>query len=334
MAKYFAGTRALLWAPGQGDISWVTSGAGTNYDSTYVGGAVNIVAGTDGGTSFTEIPFGMDATSATTVWFHAEVTIGTGFTGIDVDDSFLMLFGNSTRIIAGVYCAQNSTRNVYFRYWNGASFTQSGATYIPPTNSRIIIDARLVCGVSGTFDMWVNGTNVITVSGLNAAVDVVTRMRIAGITPSANYWSQVAISDFDMRGWRFASDALTSFGTYNEGTGAIGTINDMNLATSYILPVNGNRYTGTSSARTFPSGAAIRSVQVNGGLRVGGGTIANAKAMLRVGSTDYVAATNVVPAPGPYTSQGGFYWDLNPSGSVVWTQTDYNNAQKGHQAVT
>jgi hypothetical protein len=245
----------------------------------------------------------------------------------------------NTSLVSTIELVANtgSASSFYMRYWNGASYTQAGSVFTLSSAAKSTFVFRLVHGVSGTFDLWVNGTLSVTVSGLNAAVNNTAFMRLhsAFISPVAaafTYFSQAALADFDLRAYVFPEDVLSAFGTYNAGTGTIAGQSDIDLNTVYTLAANGDKMTGTTAARTLPSGGFIRAVQVTGLERVNS-PIANSKKMLRIGGTDYFSS-NVVPAPTGGQEPRAAYWDTDPSTAAAWGITNYNSAEKGHQAVT
>lgn len=346
MAKYFAGTRALLACRGPGIFEWQTTvGSPTRFDASYVGGAIGVgraIGGSGGGvvdTAYLQVPIGLDASSVTgTLWGHFECLLNTGNTTIGTANtnrwfSFVNTSGVTIAELVSATGANNS--QFYFRYWNGSAFVQAGATVTLSSTARIQVDFRLVHGSGGSFDLWINNALVISVSGLNAAVNNTAFVRLQdGFFNSTGftYYSQVALSDFDMRAYKFSSDILTGFGTYNEGTGTIGTMSDMGLSTAYILPANGNRVTGTIAARTLSAGQAIQSVQIGMVARVAS-PIANAQGLLRIASNDYASA-NISPAFSAGFGPGGAYWDLDPNSSAAWAIGSFNAAQFGAKAVT
>jgi hypothetical protein len=341
MARYFAGTRALLACRGAGAFEWqTTAGSPTRFNSAIVAGAMGVSPLSNQGASdvsFLQIPLSMDAASTTgTLWGHFECLVANAANGTVANISRFLSWVNTSGVtIAEVVATASNANTFYFRYWNGSAFVQSGATFTLTATARISFDFRLAHGASGTFDLWVNGALVITVSGMNAAVNNTTFVRLhSGLmsTTLYTYYSQVALADFDLRSYVFSSDVLAAFATYNEGTGVVGGQSDMDLTTVYTLPANGNRVTGTIAARTLPGGSAIRSVQVTGLARVNS-PIANMQGLLRLSSTDYASA-NVTPAP-----NGGFefraaYWDNNPNTAAAWAVADFNAGQFGFKAVT
>lgn len=339
MARFFAGTRALLACRGPGAFEWQTTiGSPARFDNsatTGVAGAVGVSTFDASGNSsaFLQIPLGMDATNTTgTLWGTFTVLVGGTGGSIGGDFFFSLINDVGVRIIDSFY-SNFSSLNQTARFWNGAGHT----TMASWTGINVLTKYtfRLVHGASSSFTLYANNVVVFSAPINNAAVNNTSFMRIYGAHSGTlfNYYSQVALADFDLRSYVFPEDVLTAFGAYNEGVGTIAGQSDMDLSTVYTLAANGNRVTGTKAARTLPTGASIRAVQVTGLERVNA-PIANSQKLLRIGGVDYTSAS-VTPAPNGGIEPRAVYWDNDPSTAAPWAGVaNYNAAEPGHRAAT
>lgn len=319
-------------------FEWQTTvGSPARFDSTFVNGAVGISSNGIGSktAAFVQIPLIMDATNVSgTLWGKFSYLPNGNAYNAQTDLLSIFSLLNSSGVVIIDLNNPGFFSNIWqFRYWNGSSYVNLGASFSITDIARLDFSFRLVHGASGTFDCWINGALIASGTGLPAAVNNTSFLRIcAGYSTSAfAYVSQVALADFDLRSYYFPEDTLNAFGTYNEGTGTIAGQGDVDLATTYTLAANGNRMTGTTAARTLPSGAFIRSVQVTG-IERANSPIANSQKMLRISGADYNSAS-VTPVPTGGLEPRGAYWDTNPAGGD-WDISSYNSAEKGHRAVT
>jgi len=170
------------------------------------------------------------------------------------------------------------------------------------------------------------------VGGLNAAFDTIAFVRFGNPTTSVGYISEYALADEDLRSYSFGSDAITGAGFYNNGTGAATDTADTDLNSFKGLPANGNKYTGTTPARSLPGNTVIDSVMLSSVMRTSA-PIGNAKALLRLSSTDYASA-NTAPVPNAGYELRMPYYDNNPATGLPWAIADYNSAEKGNEAAT
>ncbi|MBT9165462.1 MAG: hypothetical protein DDT25_00107 [Chloroflexi bacterium] len=226
MAKYFAGTRSLMSLRSLGSVTWTTTAG--RFDPLYVPGAVLV----GGENARVDVPIGLDAASVTTLWGHFEsFTADVGFFNTD-NYSFLQFINPSGTTIARFEMGV-SPEALRFQFWNGSTFVRAGPVVFPSIGIRDVFDFRIVCGTTGSFQLWRNGSIALSVTGLSAAVDRIAAVGLGSFPRDALAYSQVALSDFDMRAWKFPSDILTTAGTYNEGTGTLGNMVDLDLNTSF-----------------------------------------------------------------------------------------------------
>jgi hypothetical protein len=347
MARYFAGTRSLLGLRGPGLFEWQpTVGSPARYDANYVDGAFGLAPVNTNGlggrdSSFLQVPIAIDSATgvvAGELWGHFEHFSPGGSTGTSGNNntqflSFVNDAGVTTLELAANTAGAGNGPTFRLRYWNGSAFVDTALILTMPGNVRTVYDFRLVHGASGSFELWQNGSLIISQVGLNAAVNNTRFVRLHTGTITTGgfaYYSQVALSDFDMRAFNFTSNAPATVGFYAEGVGTIGNLNDMNLGTVYTLDAVDDRVTGIIAARpALPAGRAILAVQVGGPIRMAA-PAGNGRAMTRIAGADYFTA-NFTPVPtGGFGFSAGVF-EANPAGGA-WTITAVNAAEFGFQA--
>lgn len=339
MAKYFAGTRLALYGATSGAVVYQTTvGTPVRFDANIVSGCVQFPAAVYS-PSILEgvvIPIGMDATTASTAvlkfeWLSSStVTPGSGsyiFPWVEFIDS-------SGAIIAWIGSINYNIYNMSFYYWNGTSFVTTGANMNMPSVTAISeFQFRIVSGSSGTIQMWRNGAIELNISGISFnRTNPIRAIRVRNIFTGISYASQFAVSDFDMRGYKFPTDNISATGTFNDGTGIPANTNDSDITTSKSLPVNLNKYSGTHATRYIPGTLAIESVTVGSVMRAGG-SVSTARSIMVVGGTSYSAASDISPTLTTGYEWRGQDWAAHPT-LGTWTAANYNAAEKGHLAKT
>lgn len=343
MAKYFAGTRLALHGKSSPSVIWQsTIGSPQRFDSDYVNGCIQLPPATTGGGqvySSITLPIGIDAISAPSVFIKFEWLGGatSAPSAYGLSWPWVEFLDSSVNTIARI-CAVAPNGGVdtrqYAEYWNGSGFTSIGGLILNPSaESRTEYQFKLIGGASGGFQFW-RGAALELNSGiipLNRTGNI-CYVRISNPILAASYLSQIAISDFDMRGYKFPSDTITSSGTFNEGTGNATDTGDFDLNTAKALPGNLNKYSGNTNTRTLPGNLAIESVTVGSIMRAGG-SVANARSIMVVGGTSYSGASNIIPAPISGYEWRGQDWATHPT-LGAWTNSSYNSTEKGHEART
>jgi hypothetical protein len=344
MAKYFAGTRTLLWnRTAASVVLQSTVGSPARFDAALVGSCIQLPAGLAGSPNNQPaegvvIPVGMDATSASDLYlifdWLGSSSQSSGFTARQAWIEFLAATG---AVIARLSFDSNSNALGRFDWGDaaGTSFTQAGSQVIPiPSTAGIsTFQLRFRAGASGTnrFQFWQNGGLVMDISNIPLAITAnVAAVRIRNCFQGLSYLSQVAMSDFDMRGYRFPTDVISATGSFNDGTGTPAQTADGDFTTAKSLPASGNVYSGTHGARTLPGNLAIESVTIGAIIRAGG-SVPQARSVIVAGGVAYPAPANISPSPSTGYEWRGQDWPNHPA-LGPWTQANYNAAEKGHEA--
>lgn len=347
MAKYFAGTRLALYGRSSlSVISQATVGSPTRYDADFVSSCIQFPAGfspsstLDYSESIT-IPIGIDAVDAPDVyikfdWLSGSSVVANTTSAANTTWRFVEFMDAAGAVIARmrpVGANASPQAIMFFNYWNGSAWIQAGSTINSPSAAaRAEIQLRIVGGASGTLQIWINGGLELDLTAVpfNRTGNIKS-VRISNPWNAVSYCSQIAISDFDMRGYKFPSDVLNGPGTFNDGTGAAADTGDLNFNTAKSLPANLDKYDGAHAARTLPGNLAIESVTVGAIMRAAS-PVANARAIAVIAATSYPAPANMT-APNTGFDWRGQDFPTNPAGGD-WTQASYNAAGFGHEART
>jgi hypothetical protein len=120
-------------------------------------------------------------------------------------------------------------------------------------------------------------------------------------------------------------------GFYTQGTGTAADVAEAVLddATALSLSTSGHKRTFTKPAITVPSGKVIAGAVVNARGRIGG-SITNARALVRSGATDAISS-NLNYGLGFEPRSAIFEQD--PSTLAAFTQAGFNAAEFGVEAV-
>lgn len=339
MEKYGSGTRVLLAGRStSAAIYQTTVGSPVRFDAAVVSGCVELPAyGSLRNSSYLQVPIVGDKTSITTTPLFASIraqytgAYGSGANGLS---SWIEFLRPSGQVVAKLSNTASSSSFFAFFVYNGTTFTQVGASHGVGLNVLTKFDVKAIPGVGGELSLWVDGVSVIqNIGGLNANFDEIAFVRYHNFGASGvAYLSEYALADEDIRSYNFGSDAITGAGFYNDGTGVATDTADTDLNSFKGLPANGNKYTGTTPARSLPGNTVIDSVMLSSVMRTAA-PIGNAKALLRLSSADYTSA-NVAPVPNAGYELRMPYYDNNPATGLPWAIADYNSAEKGNEAAT
>lgn len=219
-----------------------------------------------------------------------------------------------------------STLNVWnVQYWNGASWTT--AFTAGATNGLLNTVDLYVTGLgtaSGRIRLYIGNSQVGDSGTINlTSATNVDEIRFASNASNAlDEWriSEVIWGDEPTIGCRFCFAPPTGNGTYTAGSGAFGDVDENGLddADLSTLASSGDAETYTHGAMTLPTGT-IKAVMINSRVRNSGAAPANVKARIRIGGTDYDAASNysgIGLGFTPYRYRLG----TNPAGGS-WTAT-------------
>jgi hypothetical protein len=331
--RYFAGTRSLIAARSSSTITYTeTVGSPARFDPDYVSGA--IAMGQSSGANnlglYVQMPICGPRTIIADTRLCASYRIYyasiSGASGLRVV-SFITNTGISKFRVA----TTGTSGQCVFEYWNGSTAVNLGNFSFPTSGtSQIVLDV-LPLASGGFARLYINGTLVVGATSMPGLIsDGIDRVRLHPWNGQAHWISEAALADFDLRPYRFGSDALNANGTYNDGTGNSSDTGDASFATFKGLPVVGDRFTGTAPARSLIGTEVIESVMLSMAARAVS-PVGNAAALLVSGSAEPEQAFNPALTPGFELRQA--YWDVDPNTGLPWTAGGYNAAQKGARAL-
>jgi hypothetical protein len=223
-------------------------------------------------------------------------------------------------------CRPVYTSSGVFNYkWStlqGGVMTEVGTATGSTGNVRTL-DLNLVGNTaSGSFSFYINGTQKLSVSGLNhAGFAGGAYVRFGGSHSASSpraYWSEVAAASHSLIGKRFETRRPTGNSAANLGWGAgdFSTVDDITFS-----DVDGISTSSAGEDRTFTYSTAnanawaIDAVGVSARSKAGATGPQNQRALLRIGSTNYPADSKAL-IPG-YAPKGGI-WETDPSTSSAW----------------
>jgi hypothetical protein len=193
------------------------------------------------------------------------------------------------------------------------------------------MDLKIVCGASGTFDMWRGGTLIYS-SGATfpASVDNIASVRFgASWNAPGAYYSQIMLSNFDTRDSRYGYQLAAALGTDTDGAGAASDINEAVLdeTTSVSMAASGNKRSFTHSTYTLPAGYQIGAVCLGGRARINGTGPSDGNFGLRAitPGVDYLSASNLGLNTG--FEPRGRYWAQDPATASDWAIPGYNDKE-------
>lgn len=315
MSLYAAAELDAINAVGTGIAEVTTSG---RYDSSY-GIRCYISMGT---LATNYLTAGTGLGSFTT--FNLRFGLWTGTAGnITSGIDMVRLFNSSGTEVFRIRTTGTNTWQM--QYWNGSSFTNIGATFSTAPTFLYLYDLKIVCGGSGSVELYSNGTGpaIATGSASMTSVTNIDEFRLCNPnTVSPFGFSEIIWGDESTIGQRYCPSPPTGNGFYTAGSGAFGDVdeavtNDSDLST---LAANGDAETYTHSAMTLPSGT-VKAVQVTARVKNGGSGPQNVKARLRKSSTDYDQGANYAGIGAAYTAYRA-RWATDPATGAAWTQAN------------
>lgn len=194
------------------------------------------------------------------------------------------------------------------------------------------IDVFINYAVSGTFAVYLNGTQTFTFSG-DVTTDSTTTlagldMGVAFQTNNSgnqNYFSEAIVATRDTRNFSLVTQAPTANGnTHNWDGGTAANAAAAAMATAQLAP----QFSGTAGqiqeyqvTPAIPTGnQSVISVVQKAQATVGSTGPSKFDFMVRTASTDYTSTPDTVPT----TAWGTFSnnWDTNPNTSAPWATSD------------
>lgn len=285
----------------------------STFDSTYARGSLS--TGTSTGTIDTPV-----FSSATTFWLHFDYYPNSGGSGAQI----IQLYNSSGTVVFKLNVA--SSLVIQPQYYNGAGFTNIGTTYTATSATRVVFDLKVVCGGSGSFELYANGTLVSSGSASMTSVDNIAKVRMTSLqTNVASYFSQVICADVATVGWKLHLKPPTGNGANTAWTGAFGDVDEAVLSDAdFISSAAANDIeTYTGAALSLGSGT-VKGVVVSARAKNDGAAPQNLQLALRRGSTNYFSGNVSGIGAGYLPFQN--IWETDPSTSAVWTAANAADA--------
>lgn len=263
--------------------------------------------------------------SLTDVWFHGELLPGNA-SGNTFEMQFLDSAG--TPVVRLAHTANGVIRP---DYWNGTAWVTTAAT-INIGTGRTVIDVHLVCGVSGSINVYANNTLVSTITGLNAAVDNAAFIQLSN-APTTAGWSQILVCDSNTIGCHVASVTPTANGANTAWVADFNAIvklgfNDNTMISSATL---GDKESYVASDITVNPGFTVNSVWFAVRARLNSVSPANILPLLRIGGVDYSGAYHFAGLNTTTFGPSIAAFATDPSGGAWNGSTNINAAEVGFQ---
>jgi hypothetical protein len=338
MAYYFGGNMQAMWDRSSSLVVGTTL-AGT-FDAAVVGSSVLIPAGAFGLTFHVGMPLVSGGPSLTSkVYGHYEMawtdSALNSAGGFNTQSNLLRVVNSTGQVVFKVQGLGNPFPATFqCQFWNGSAFVNVGPEFNLTLSGLSTYDFSFLPGASGTFELRVNGsaTPVVSVSGMNAAVNNLAAVEIPNPSAGSAYISQGILADFDLRGAKFVSQRPTGNGFHTDGTGGFDDVDDtVTVDTTGIgLPVVGNRKSFLHD-NLITSGMVIDAVFINSATAVSGGTVNNLRGIVRrAGTTSNTS--NVAPAPVLGIEQRSVIAEIDPTTGLAWTVANFNASEIGVEA--
>lgn len=226
------------------------------------------------------------------------------------------------------------------QYWNGSSWTNIGSTLSLTSSVLTRLVLKLVCGGSGSFELYKDGSLALSGSASMTSVTNVLSFRCYctnnnGTAGNRTHFSQLIWGTTSLVGINAELEAPTAGGTDNSaGTGSYVDIDEAVLSDADLmaLPNNTDQRSFTSPARTQTTGA-VQAVVVNARVKKDASGPSQFRFYLLIGGTRYYGATQAAT-----TGFAGYQevWTQNPATSAPWTLSAANDAamEWGIEALT
>lgn len=312
MTRYFAGNTLAAFQRSKATV--VESTAGGTFDATYV--PASIACPPDGAAYFDSIEF--NAVSPAEFWLHFELYNNTGAG----DRVYVYGPGGANGFRFDV---QGSSTTGRLSYWN----TVTAAWVILGTfgigGGRHRLDLQVIPGVSAT--LYFEETTVWATGAIPDSQTTFTRARFYGKSAGSTvYYSQMFAEDQDTRGKKYMQAILNAVGSYADGTGAVGDINETVLSDATFAQVTavGEKRSFTHAGITVPSGLVIGAAVCNARARTGGGVVTDGKLGIDSGAT-YDGGANL--GPGSQLEPIQRIVELDPDTGIAWTEAAFDTSE-------
>lgn len=302
------------------------------YDAAYVESAICVYGRWD---TTGIIRFDFDA-ALSDFWLHWDFRMF-GSTP-SADNPYVILFDAADQPVVKLHTPSNGL-NMAFSRWTGSAWVEVvRAPNLYDSSTNRSFDIYCKTGVSGEVSFHINNSQELQYSGALPVANITharlySRTNVSDMTISSCF-SQLMVSTTDTRTAKFRSRRANGNGAHTDGIGAYGDIDDLPVdqTTLKLLNAAGQIATFTSANQTAVGGMAVEAVVVNALMRASGGVVNNAKAVLRIGGTDYKSA-NISPPPNAGFLSRGAVFVTNPATGTPFTQTSVNGVEFGFEGV-
>jgi hypothetical protein len=321
--RYASGnTLASFFRSGVDVLEDVTPG---RFDGRFVTNSIAVAAGP--GPYFSTFPF-IDRAAPLELWLHFEYYVAV-FNG---SGAYVpVVFRNAAGVPVARLALVGSAW--VFSYWNGVGFVVTGAPIAADAGVLTRMDVHLICGTSGSFALYSNGSRIALGPIASASTDAVAAVQFGAMSSldagsQTTFYSQVMVANFDTRDARYVCQLANANGFYTDGTGSYVDINEIVLdeTTAITLPLAGQRKSFTHGVYSLPPGYLVDALAIAGRVRNVGPSPADVQFLLRAGGAPFDSPS--LAASATYEPRGAFF-PLDPATGAAWNQSDLNNAEFG-----
>jgi hypothetical protein len=270
-----------------------------------------------------------------TLWVHWDTNSETHFD--NRKSGIVELVASSTPIIrvASTQAGQGND-TLYLEYFSGGTWTTVGGSQTFTTfGVRQTFDlffekssGTLRLYSSGSLVTALGGTAVIALQSLGA----ITRVDWRGNYDGGIKVSQNVVSEDSTIGVSVYTRYPNGAGASSDYTGSYANVDEIvySDADAITSTVSGDTELFTHTGPTLPSTIAVRGVYIAARAKTGG-TVTGQKGALRIGSTTYASAANVLDAG--FGADGHMY-AVSPATSAAFTKAEIEAMQYGHRSLT
>jgi hypothetical protein len=307
----FAGGETEAFTIISGTVAESTSGG--TYDSTYSRCSIAI-------TGSTGVLNSLALGSLATAWTHFEYN--TAFISNAARTHIQWLNSSGTAVFRLQYSAGGGVLQA--QYWNGSAWTNIGSTF-SITTSRASIDVKIVCGGSGSMEVYLAGSLVTSGSASMTSVTNIDKVQLLdNISGSTSYYSQVIVATSSTVGWKFFTKPPTGNGANTAWTGTFADVDETVVSDADFITtaVANDVETYTGAALSLGSGT-VKAVVVSMRAKNDGVSPVNIQGALRRSSTNYFSGNlSINSGYGPMVA----IWETDPSTSAAWVGSDAASA--------
>ena len=330
---YFAGNEASAFTFTSNCIE-STSGAVTRYDTNYCRGYLSFTSSSTSADKWTGTlidPATNATTSLTTLWVHFEWFV----TNQSASAPFFSCANSSgVEVVRGMVTGSNAFK---VQYWNGSAWVDTGATLTATQLSLHIFDFKIVCGASGSVEVYIDSSLVSSGTIASSSTDNVQTVNLysTGNTNLAGF-SQVLVKDATTILRKVGNRLINAVGNYSAwtGSGTITNINEIPLSDANLITdnANGDKASFKMSALTVTP-TKVEAFVVSARINHDASGVQNAKAFIRESSTDYLG--NALTVATGLVGQNAI-WETDPATSAAWAVAAANSTtlEIGFQANT